>query len=155
MVTIRPATDGDREAIARVHVAAIYEQGSAAYEHEQVDAWAADCEPEGYPLADDDVTFVVATVDGTVAGFGMLAHDDGEVTAVYVDPEHARAGVGSTLLESLETAAREAGLDRLTLRASNNAIGFYEKQGWSAVTCVEHETTGGVILECTQFEKRL
>jgi putative acetyltransferase len=52
---------------------------------------------------------------------------------MYVDPNFAGEGVGSSLLETLETTARENDLESLGLLASVNARGFYEHHGYEFV----------------------
>ncbi|WP_312909911.1 GNAT family N-acetyltransferase [Natronosalvus caseinilyticus] len=153
MVEIRPARATDGEALVSVHVAAVRELGVAAYESAQVDAWAANKSPDGYPVDVDTAHFVVATRNGTVVGFGHLEFGVDEVQAVYVHPDHARTGVGRALLDHLEATARATGLERLTLLASKNAVEFYEHHGWRGLEWVDHESTGGVVLECLRMEK--
>lgn len=162
MTTVREMTPGDAEAVLRLHVAAAREFGPRAYDQEQVAAWAEKpdgVEPYLAALEADTTDQIVAERDGEVIGWGRLDHDEtddeeggdedstvGEVTAVYVDPEHARSGVGSALLAHLEERAAELGLDRLSLSASLNAVGFYERHGYRPVERTTHETTGGVEL---------
>lgn len=155
MVTIRPARADDGDELVSVHVAAIRGQGPTAYDAEQVDAWAAGKDPDAYPTDDPDARFVVATQDDRVVGFGHLQRDAGEVRAVYVHPDHAGRGVGRALLRHLEEAAREDDLERLILVASKNAVGFYERRGWRRLEAVDHESTGGVVLECVRMETNL
>lgn len=155
MASIRPARPADAGAIVRLHEAAIRERGPVAYDEDQVDAWAANKDPDRYPIDDPDSHFVVATRAGTVAGFGELVPDEREVRAVYVHPDHAGDGVGTAILDHLEGTAREEGLEGLELLSSKNAVGFYERRGWEPVGNVDHEPTGGVVLECTRMRKRL
>ncbi|MCU4751107.1 GNAT family N-acetyltransferase [Halobacteria archaeon AArc-curdl1] len=155
MVTVRPAQPTDGEALVAVHVAAIRELGSSAYDDEQIEAWAAKKDPSGYPVEEETAHFVVATRDDDVVGFGHLALDAAEIRAVYVHPDHARDGVGTTILEHLERTALDAGLEDLSLLASKNAVEFYERHGWTSGEWVDHESTGGVTLECLWMEKSL
>lgn len=155
MVSIRPATPADGTAVARLHEAAIRERGPAAYDEAQVEAWAANKDPDRYPIDDPDSHFVVAARVGTIVGFGELVPDEREVRAVYVHPNHADDGVGTAILDHLEETAREEGIERLELLSSKNAVGFYEHRGWEPVEAVDHESTGGVVLECTRLAKRL
>lgn len=39
-------------------------------------------------------------------GYGVVNIDEARVDAVFVDPEHAREGLGSSLVGQLETPAR-------------------------------------------------
>ena len=166
-VRIREAESADAESIADVHVASIRELGPAAYDDEQVRAWLSNVPPEGYPLADPDHHVVVAELeaadsDDEISGFGLLDRDPdgcedstGEIGAVYVHPAHVRQGIGRAILESLESAASDAGLETLVLTASRNAIDFYRRQGYDGVETVSLEMTAGVGLECLRMRTAL
>jgi len=156
--TVRPATEEDVADVLDVHVASIRAFGPATYDDEQVDAWAH------RPLGDvsfresvrnETTDIVVAEHEGEVAGFGRVKVDDGTVTAVYVHPGHARTGVGSALLADLESRAAAAGQATLRLRASLNAVPFYERAGYERRQVQTHATTGGVELDVVEMEKDL
>ena len=174
MTLVRPAREADTEPLRETHVAAIEAFGPEAYEERAVAAWADrgdDHSLEG--LDDPDTDWVVAERDpgpdsrdtdanadtSPVAGFGRLdvteAEAEGEVIAVYVHPDHARSGVGSAILASLEGYARGRKLGELTLTASLNAVGFYERVGYERVREVTHETSRGVELDCLLLRKEL
>ncbi|WP_227354430.1 GNAT family N-acetyltransferase [Haladaptatus salinisoli] len=158
MPSIRPANESDAEAILELHVASIRAFGPERYRDEQVDAWATKplgSAPYCESMRDESEYVVVAEVDGELAGFGRVELDSGVVSAVYVHPNFARKGVGSALLARLEARAAEAGLDSLSLRASLNAVRFYERAGYERVATVEHETTGGVELACVEMTREL
>lgn len=182
-VRIREATAGDAEAIADVHAASIRELGREAYDDEQARAWLSNVHPERYPLEEPGFEIAVAERQGVgegddhnhacdgdsetagddIVGFGLLDTDPsgvdepatGEIGAVYVHPDVARAGVGSAILEHLESAARDAGLEALTLTASRNAVDFYERRGYEALETVSLEMTEKVSLEAVQMRTSL
>ncbi len=133
MTRVREATREDADEILALHVAAIRAFGPDAYDEEQVAAWA---EKEdgitGYPIEDSNQYLVVAQSD-EVVGYGHLVPETDEVRAVYVRPDAARGGVGSAILAHLEGYARGAGLERLELWASRNAVTFYERVGYRPV----------------------
>lgn len=150
---IREATPEDREAIYRVHQASIEELGPRGYDEAQVAAWGAGGGPGDYDVDSDTNHFVVAESDGDVVGFGEFDADTGEylttgpeaeVKAVYVDPGVAREGVGSALLAELKATARERGHESFGLCSSLNAVGFYDRHGYSRVGEQPHEFSGGV-----------
>lgn len=162
MTTVREMTPDDVEAVLALHADAARAFGPRAYDDEQVAAWADKpdgVEPYVEALADEGSDQFVAECDGAVVGWGQLDHeradDAGEVTAVYVDPAHARTGVGSALLTRLEDRARERGLRRLSLHASLNAVGFYERHGYRRQRRSTHETTGGVELPVVVMAREL
>jgi putative acetyltransferase len=161
---VREATASDVEAIRTVHAASIRELGTAAYDAEQVAAWASGVETATYADIDSaDVSFVVAEDEGTLLGFGSLSFSpaddygaavDAEVTGVYIHPSAARRGVGSLLLAELERRARGRGVGTLGLMSSLNAVPFYETHGYERVEEHDHEfsahlSTGveGTVLE--------
>ncbi|WP_027659241.1 GNAT family N-acetyltransferase [Salinispora fenicalii] len=98
-IEIRPYTNDDWDAIARIHDAARRDElrGSAGVEAFLTLAQTA--EQEG--LFDGHLW--VAEVGGSVAGF--VALDDDEVTWLYVDPQRYRQGIGRALLGHAVAAA--------------------------------------------------
>lgn len=160
MTRVRPATPADAPAMCTLHTAAVRELGSTAYDADQVEAWVApDADRDGFPFDDPGHYLVVATHDGDeVAGFGQLHVPEREVVADYVHPDHARRGVGSTLLAHLEGYARGRGFDHLELTASINAVDFYEHHGYEVVEetvlDIDHRVEG-VVLPVAVMEKQL
>ncbi len=60
--------------------------------------------------------------------------DTSEIAAIYVDPEHWRAGVGRALVEASLDSARSTGYRVLTLWVlASNVMGrrFYERLGFA------------------------
>lgn len=149
---VRLATPDDRTALPSLHTAAVHEFGPTGYDTEDVRQWAKadDRSPEDYETDAND-HFTVAVRDGAIAGFGHLVPASGEVHAVYVHPDQARCGVGSTLLAELEGYARGYGLTELTLQSSLNAVGFYENSGYARTG--EGKSPGG--LAVVEMEKCL
>jgi ribosomal protein S18 acetylase RimI-like enzyme len=87
---------------------------------------------------DGESTTFVAEDDGEVVGYatGVQAEDAYDLGAIYVHPERQGDGVGSRLLDAIESGAREADYDtvRLVVMAENDdARAFYEARGF------EHE----------------
>ena len=86
--------------------------------------------------ADDESAFhVVATVDGTVVGTGRLVvHADyAKVGRMAVLREWRSAGVGRALLDALTAEAVRRAVPRLVLHAQVQAIGFYQRCGFTVV----------------------
>ena len=157
-LTVRPARVEDAEAILALHEASIRELGVDHYSQRQIDSWAqrdGGVEPYEISIRDDSRHVVVCERGGQLAGWGRLDTNDGEVSAVYAHPDHAREGVGSTILTHLEGVARKVGLDRLHLFASLNAVPFYEAAGYEDLGETLHETSGGIVIECVEMEKEL
>ncbi|WP_198408105.1 GNAT family N-acetyltransferase [Natronomonas pharaonis] len=61
------------------------------------------------------------------------------MAATFVDPDNTGRGIGRALVEKLEGIARREGVERLTVLASLNAVGFYEALGFER----EHKIDAG------------
>jgi GNAT superfamily N-acetyltransferase len=73
----------------------------------------------------------VAEVDGSVVGFYAIegVPPVGELSLMFVDPEHIRAGVGRRLFAHAVATAREVGLGSFTIDADPFAEDFYLAMG--------------------------
>ena len=153
-VVIRRATQEDAEQITPVHVVSIRTLCAKDYAQEQIDAWAGWKSPEKYRAAmDAGEVFFVAEVEGRVVGFSVLFGD--EVNAVYLHPDHVGRGIGRRLLEAVEAEARSHGVAELKLTSTLTSVRFYEACGYTKGDLHQHPVTGGVMLPCVHFTKRL
>ena len=118
MITIRAATQEDSESIAAIY--------NAATKHTSNN--------QSWNVTIATANLVVAEIDDRLVGFGGL--DFESVTPLkwlYVTPGSQRAGIGSMLLEKLETVGRSAGLRSLRLHAAPDALSFYLQHGYGEV----------------------
>lgn len=86
---------------------------------------------------------LVATEDEEVVGFVMFALESGEyeqdvsrglVQNLYVKPAHRGEGIGSSLLETAESALESRGVDTIALEAmaaNEDARRFYRRHGYA------------------------
>jgi len=61
------------------------------------------------------------------------AHDPAKIRAFFVDPDWARRGIGSMILEACEAAARSAGFKWLEMGATLSGVPFYKVKGYEAL----------------------
>jgi N-acetylglutamate synthase-like GNAT family acetyltransferase len=155
LVTIRRAREEDADAVGRVHRSSIRELCRGHYTAEQIAAWSPPRPPGHYEKAIREKEFYVAEEGGRVVGFGALNVGSGEVEAVYVGPEAVGRGVGMKLLRKVEERARAAGLKGLRVDASLNAVGFYERAGYSLEDMGAHRLWNSVDLPCAHMSKEL
>lgn len=147
-VAIREATAGDVPAIRRVAErgwnAAYGDIVSQATIDAAMDEWYA---PDSTRAAieREDVTYLVAERDRTVLGYVSGGPGDettvAHLGAIYVDPDHWGAGIGTALLSAFESACRERGYDgvRFEVLAENDVgTSFYRSHGFAVV---EERTT--------------
>lgn len=155
MLSVRRATDEDRQGIWTVHVRAIREVCSRSYSADQVTSWVGLLSPDSYVLVVRERFLVVAEDTGEIVGFGQLNQTNGEVEAVYVLPGRQGEGIGGQLLRSLDDAARAAGLKTLHLSATLNAVRFYESAAYVEEGSIVHRLPTGVELQCLRMSKEL
>jgi len=79
---------------------------------------------------------VVRDSAGAVAGCGavVLTPEYGEIKRMYMQPSCRGQGAAKRLLQTLEQAAREAGVARMVLEtgpAQPEAIGLYQRHGFT------------------------
>ena len=129
---LRAGTPADGKALLRVHRRSILALGTIAYTKAEVRSWADGLVAEGYgeDMADENVAFLVA-VDDEQGVVGFCSYKDNEVTGLYVDPAHARRGVGRSLLRRAEAAIAAEGHGSVDVAASLVAQSFYESEGYS------------------------
>ena len=144
-ITLRIAVPDDALAVGRVHVRA----WQVGYRDLLPSDYLQNLKPEDraarYDFANADPTMpktLVALKSEEVAGFATLcpARDSdakgyGELSALYVHPDHWHCGIGSNLLRcGIDLlAARQYQVAILwVLTANLNAKHFYESHGWAA-----------------------
>lgn len=115
----RPA---DATALTDLYVRSVRHYGPRAYTPEQVDAWAATADSARTAARCSDGRVVVVAQDqaGTVLGFAEL-ETDGHLDMLYVAPDAEGLRLGTLLYTALETQARDLGLHRLFVEASELA----------------------------------
>ncbi|MCB2153310.1 GNAT family N-acetyltransferase [bacterium] len=136
---ITSATDGDRTAILELHRASIRGLCAPSYSDEEIAAWTDPLLPERYPVNVPDRPMLVAKDerDGRLLGFSIGG--DCEVLALYIHPGEIGRGVGRRLLESMEEFVCRPDCRQLELKATLNAVSFYEKHGYRVGERVWHE----------------
>ncbi|BCW86940.1 hypothetical protein sos41_00660 [Alphaproteobacteria bacterium SO-S41] len=133
MTLIRPACADDAPALIALLHATFLDTWAPQMSAESLARWhERDDGPENY-VCDKGADFVVAEVDGTLAG--MIHWHEGFVHALHVDARFRRRGIGAALMAEAEAATRAAGIARLRLetdtfngpsQALYRALGFVE-----------------------------
>jgi putative acetyltransferase len=132
-VALRPYLPADGPRCAAIFRAAIEEIASEDYSEAQCAAWAE--------RSDDAAAFgdglgrlltLVATQDGEVVGFAGLKGAS-HIEMLFVDPGHARQGVGAALLDALSRLAQSRGATELTGEVSDTAKPLFDRLGFQSV----------------------
>ncbi|GAC1397420.1 MAG: N-acetyltransferase [Pyrinomonadaceae bacterium] len=106
-------------------------------------AEAFSVEKQATELADTDVTFFIAEIEGRAAGYAKLQKGDApscvtgekpcELARLYISKEWFGRGIGAALMEACVTKAQEAGYKTLWLgvwEKNERAKAFYRKWGF-------------------------
>jgi GNAT superfamily N-acetyltransferase len=96
----------------------------------------------------------VATEDGIIRGFNLVggAPPEGELRALFVEPDAIGTGCGKMLLADALEAAREAGCTRVTLDADPGAEGFYRRFGARRIGSTPSGSIAGRMLPHLVFD---
>ena len=78
-----------------------------------------------------------------------------KIRAFFVDPKHARRGIGTLLLEHCEREARSQGFVAVELMATLPGAKLYSVRGYSAMPMVHFEVGQGVSIEFIPMHKNL
>ena len=156
-VNIRAARRSDLDAIADLQTRAIMAFGVATYGEEACRAWARMGVQVRHTLLKSG-TFFVAEKIGDLAGVAGWVMDSREpdcawLRYVFVDPAHAKLGIGRKLTATVERSAYAAGRSRLMLWASLNAVGFYDRLGYRQLRPARWPVTDGIEMEHVLMEK--
>lgn len=144
MTKIREATPDDAPAMAMLYRRSVLALGARDYAPDQVHAWSEqgpDAARLRAKLADGRRCWIAEDDSGALQGFVDL-EADGHVDFLYVDPAAAGRGVARRLLYEVERAARDAGLERLFVEASETARPVFGTRGWTVVSRRDLEIAG-------------
>jgi GNAT superfamily N-acetyltransferase len=72
--------------------------------------------------------------------------DAAKIRAFFVDPDHARRGIGTLLLAHCERAARAHGFARCELMATLPGVRLYEARGYRRGPVVLHPLGEGITI---------
>lgn len=163
---LRVARLQDEPALRALIARSIRALGSDDYSAAQIEAALRGAFGVDTQLIRDGTYFVVITATGQIVAcggwsrrrtlFGSDARaerdeswldprtDAAKVRAFFVDPAHARRGLGRRILERSEAEAARAGFLRLELMATLPGVRLYEKCGYLAQASIVHPLPGGL-----------
>ena len=122
--TIRPATEGDIPGMQRVRGAVLENRLTTTV-----------LTAENYREAIAERGRGWVAVEGErVVGFAVGFRGDGNLWALFVDPQNEQQGLGRRLLDAVVEWLRREGVQRMWLRTDpgTRAEGFYRAAGWKA-----------------------
>jgi GNAT superfamily N-acetyltransferase len=79
--------------------------------------------------------------------------DAAKIRAFFVDPEHARHGIGRAILARSEAEATRAGFSSFELMATLPGVRLYEKYGYVPGPAIDHPLPGGLTIRVVPMHK--
>ena len=135
---LRLCTQADLPAVLNLFRTSVHTLCRADYTPAQLSAWApADTDEAPWARRLQCQTFLLAEEDGDLMGFASLEGD--YLDLLYVQPRHARRGVGTVLCDALE---RQCTGQRITVHASLTARPFFARRGYRTVEPHEVQRRG-------------
>jgi GNAT superfamily N-acetyltransferase len=176
MLALRNATLADRELLLDLIARSARELSAADYRPEQVEGALRGAFGVDSQLILDGSYFVVEE-SGIIVGCGGWSYrktlfggdtrperdaaeldprtEPAKIRAFFVDPAHARRGIGTLLLEKCESEARRRGFSCVELMATLPGIRLYCARGYSGVQQVQYEVSPGVSIEFLPMSKAI
>ena len=174
---IRPATVDDQPVLADLIARSARGLSQGDYTPEQVEGALRGTFGVDSQLVQDRSYFVAEQPDGTLVGcggwsrrrtlFGGDAHgardateldpatDAARIRAFFVDPDHARQGIGRALLERCESDAQAHGFTRFELMGTLPGVRLYLAMGYSPDEPVSQPLGGGLTMDFIRMTRQV
>jgi GNAT superfamily N-acetyltransferase len=170
----RHATLDDQSSLQSLIARSAHELSTRDYTREQIEGALRGAFGVDTQLITDG-TYFVAEANGQIVGCGgwskrrtlfggdagterdhsMLDpnRDAAKIRAFFVDPDHARRGIGRSLLDRCETDARANGFSRFELMATLPGVRLYAALGYEAATSIHYQLTKELTIEFVPMYK--
>lgn len=174
---IRPATLADKPTLEALIARSARELSKGDYTPEQVEAALRGAFGVDTQLIRDQTYFVIES-GGECIGCGGWSYrrtlfgsdaraerdasaldpqrDAAKIRAFFIDPAHARKGLGQALLEHCESQARAHGFSRCELMATLPGVRMYAARGYVGGELIHHPLDGsGLTIQFVPMSKQL
>jgi len=151
---IRRATALDIDEIAKLYRDTILKINAKDYTPEQINVWAATYSNQaGWARRMEEQHFYVAVSENKIAGFASI-DNAGYFDLLYVHKDCQKQGIATNLCVEIEKAAKEIGVNEITVQSSITAKTFFEKLGFTAVS-EKHKLVNNVPFTNTIMAKKI
>jgi putative acetyltransferase len=130
LLPIRDGAVEDANALSELRSASILELTRGFYSDEERIAWSRNRKAEDFlhVLRTGEQRIRCAILDGQIVGFACL--NDNAIWGLHVQPDRTKRGIGTLIINDLESLAQEARLRTLLVAASLNAVSLYTRLGY-------------------------
>jgi putative acetyltransferase len=139
LAVIRRAGIDDYSDVRYVHVAAFKAGTAPQLSDAEVKAFMEHVNSPDYADVLQRMDLLVALVNGQLVGTAAWSAGDdsgsnARISAVFVDPMFVGCGIGRRLVREIEKRAADAGFARFTIRATVNAVPFFQGLGYEVAS---------------------
>jgi GNAT superfamily N-acetyltransferase len=174
---LRVATLADVPVLRELIARSIHGLGAADYTPAQIEAALQGAFGVDTTLIRDGTYFVAETPAGDIVAcggwgrrrtlFGSDTHaerdeswldpqsEPAKIRAFFVNPAHARHGIGRAILTRCEADAIRTGFSSFELMATLPGTRFYEKCGYVADPAIDYPLPGGLTIRFVPMRKKL
>jgi GNAT superfamily N-acetyltransferase len=175
--TLRLATLDDVPALNELIARSIHGLGAADYTHAQIAAALQGAFGVDTVLIRDGTYFVAETPTRDIVAcggwsrrrtlFGSDARaerdeswlnpqsDRAKIRAFFVDPAHARHGIGRAILARSESDAMRAGFSSFEMMATLPGLRFYQRCGYVPDPAIDYPLPGGLTIRFVPMSKKV
>jgi len=175
--TLRLATLDDVPALNELIARSIHGLGAADYTHAQIEAALQGAFGVDTVLIRDGTYFVAETPTRDIVAcggwsrrrtlFGSDARaerdeswlspqsDRAKIRAFFVDPAHARHGIGRAILARSESDAMRAGFSSFEMMATLPGLRFYQRCGYVPDPAIDYPLPGGLTIRFVPMSKKV
>jgi GNAT superfamily N-acetyltransferase len=140
LMIVRQFRENDAKEVSDLIIRNLREINSKFYPEGVIDELAKENTLEKIILAATQRLVLVAHEFDEIIGTATV--NSNFFGSVFVKPEYHHKGVGTKLMDSLESLAKTNGLEEVALHSSVNAVKFYEKRGYSKGKFIDDPTKG-------------
>lgn len=139
-ILIRTYEEQDAPFLAAIYFNTIHKINARDYSPKQINAWAptSSLETEGWIKKWRKLSPIIAILDHKIVGF-VEFEETGHIDCFYCHHEYQGCGVGTALINAIESKARKNNINKLFAEVSITARPFFEAQGFNVIKeqCVE------------------
>lgn len=152
-IELRKAELTDIDDIVALYQGTVRNVNVKDYSPEQIDVWAGGANnPQRWESAINEQYFVLAEIDGELAGFSSIA-EDGYLDFMYVSKDFQRCGAASALIQEIERKAIEQNNKEIYSHVSKTAKGFFEKMGYEHIKDLNDPYKGVIFINALMVKK--
>lgn len=145
-VTIREATGEDVPSLEILRRQAIEAACSDVYDRDRFADLVATPDDRLPSWIEGDATTVLVA-ETSITSVGYVAFADGEIHGLYTSPDYQCEGIGSALLEAIESRAVDDDLSHLSAVAPDVSAGFFQARGFTVQGDGDWQGLPGAVLE--------